>query len=93
MSTVLTIARDRGSVEYLAYEFDTFTLADGTPATPPTTYQLSAVPRGTYPVDADWHDAPWLPTGLTVGVVYDLRIRFTDTPEVPVRRVARLVLS
>ena len=82
------LTRDRDSIEYLAYEFDTFTV-DGEAVDPPTTYQIAATPPGTRPTSGDWHPAPWLAGPLTPGL-YDIRIRFTDTPEQPVRYVAQL---
>lgn len=84
-----TLTRDRDTVEYLAYTFDTFTDETGQNATPPTTYDLAAVPVGTRPVSGDWHPAPWLAGPLTAGW-YDVYLRFADTPEVPVRYVAQL---
>lgn len=87
-----TLERDRDTVEYLIYQFDTFTLANGAPATAPTSYQLAAVPDGVRPTEADWNPAPWLAGPLTPGL-RTIYLRFTDTPEVPVRRVGRLVVT
>jgi hypothetical protein len=82
------LERDRDTIEYLAYTFDTMQV-DGEDVDPPDTYQISAVPSGTRPTEDDWHAAPWNVGPLDPGM-YDIRIRFTDTPEHPVRYVAQL---
>ena len=84
-----TITRDRNSIEYLNSEFDTFTV-NGAPVTPPSNYELSATPVGATPTD--WHPAPWLAGPFTPGT-YIIRLRFTDTPEIPVHQVARLIIT
>lgn len=84
-----SLTRDRDTVEYLSYQFDTVTDETGTPVTPPTSYDLAAVPQGTRPTSGDWHAAPWLAGPMTAGW-YDLYLRFTDTPEQPTRYIALL---
>lgn len=87
-----TLTRDRDTVEYLTYRFDTFTDDTGASVAPPTTYDLAAVPAGTRPADGDWHPAPWLAGPLPPGL-YDVYVRFTDSPEVPVTRVGLLTVT
>ena len=80
---------DRGTVEYLSYTFTSVTDSQGLPVTPPASYDISAVLVGTYPISTDWQPAPWLAGPFAPGS-YDIRIRFTSAPEIPVRLVARL---
>jgi hypothetical protein len=85
-NTVPTITRHRSTVEYIGYTFESVTV-NGESVDPPDNYEMAATPTGTQPTT--WYTAPWLAGPLTPGI-YDLYLRFTDTPEVPVRRVARL---
>lgn len=84
-----TIVRHRSTVEYLTYTFDSVTV-DGETVDPPTTYQLAAPLAGQQP--DEWHDGPWLAGPLEPGL-YALFVRFTDSPEVPVRHVGWLTVS
>lgn len=86
------LVRDRDTVEYIDYQFATFTDVDGNPIDSPSNYELSAVPAGTRPTVGDWHAAPWLAGPMTPGT-YIVRLRFTDTPEIPVREVAVLTVT
>jgi hypothetical protein len=83
---IATITRHRSTLEHIGYTFDSVTV-DGEAVAPPTEYQMAAPVSGTQPTE--WHPAPWLVGPMTPGV-YDLYLRFTDTPEIPVRFVARL---
>lgn len=84
-----TITRHRSTVEYLSYTFEDFTDEQGQQATPPSNYQMAAVPATTTPAPSDYHDAPWLAGPMEPGD-YDVYLRFTDNPEVPVTYVAQL---
>ena len=86
-----SLVRERGTVEYFAYNFDTMTV-NGQSVAPPTSYEMALTPLGTYPTNGDWHTAPWLAGPLTPGD-YMLRLRFTDTPEQPVRQVATVTVQ
>ena len=81
-----SLTRDRGTVEYFAYDFDTMTV-NGDPVTPPASYEVALTLIGTQPTGGDWHTGPWLAGPLTPGD-YLLRLRFTDTPEQPLGTVA-----
>lgn len=85
-----SLTRDRGAVEVLAYSFDTMTV-DGEAVDPPEAYELALTPLSSYPEDGDWHAAPWTAGPLEQGD-YMLRLRFTDTTETPVRRLAVLTV-
>lgn len=90
MDTLESLVRDRGTVEYLAYDFTTMTV-NGETVAPPATYQVGLTRMGSQPVEGDWHDAPWLAGPLTQGD-YVMRLRFTDTPEIPMRTVATITV-
>lgn len=90
MDTLQSLLRERGTVEYFAYDFATMTV-NGESVEPPATYQMALTPLGSYPTEDSWHDAPWLAGPLAPGD-YMLRLRFTDTPEVPVRTVATITV-
>jgi hypothetical protein len=90
MPDLESLTRDRGTIETLAYNFETMTV-DGEPVDPPTDYELALTTLDTYPDEDDWHPAPWNAGPLERGD-YLLRLRFTDDSEQPIRQLATITV-